>query len=382
MQKKLLHYLNNVSFIEWIATGIIFLLFFIRFYFYLLQLKLLKQIRQSDKVNFIVPVSVIIAAKNEAKNLKRFLPSILQQNYPEFEVIVVNDGSNDNTEEILSHFKTKYSNLKTTFIKGDPHFKHNKKLAISIGIKAAKYENFVFTDADCYVQSNQWLTQMARNFKENNLVLGFGGYEKENTLLNKLIRYDTLKIAILYFSKALSGKPYMGVGRNLAYTKSLYNQVKGFSSHYHVPTGDDDLFVREASSYAKTAIETDPKSFTMSVPPSSFKAWQQQKSRHLQSSQFYSFGQNVFLGLEGFSRSTFHLFAVAGIILFPKVFFLVLLFFLVDLVIKLILSKKLFRHFGSKDLIFFEFFFDILVPFLVFVRLIMNIFTRQNNIWT
>jgi len=348
----------------------------------LLQLKLLKQLRQSDKPNHIVPVSVIIAAKNEAQNLEKFLPGILEQDYPDFEVIVVDDGSTDETSLILENFKKKQTHLITTYIKPDKKFKHGKKLAITIGLKAAKNKNLVFTDADCHVQSNQWLKQMSRNFKGNTLVLGFGGYEKENTFLNRLVRYDTVEIAILYFSKALSGRPYMGVGRNLAYTKNLYDQVKGFSSHYHIPTGDDDLFVREASTYAKTTIETDPKSFTMSVPPQSFKAWQQQKSRHLRSSNFYSFGQNAFLGLESFSRGTFHLFAVTGIILFPKILLLTLIIVLIDLVIKLILSGKLFRHFGSKDLIFFEFFFDIIVPFLVFVRLIINIFTRQKKIWT
>ncbi len=370
---------GHISVIGWILLVIIGLLFFIRFFFYILQIKLIKFNSLQLKRDFTLPVSVIIAAKNEAQNLEKFLPEILEQDYPNFEVVVVDDGSTDDTTLILGNLKKKYTHLVTSYIKPDEKFQHGKKLAITIGIKAAKNKTLVFTDADCHVQSDQWLKQMSRNFKKNNLVLGFGGYKKENTFLNKLVRYDTIQIAILYFSRALSGKPYMGVGRNLAYTKELYDQVKGFSSHYHISTGDDDLFVREASAYAKTTIETDPKSFTMSVPPQSFKEWQQQKSRHLRSSHFYSFGQKAFLGLESFSRGTFHLFAATSIILFPEIWLAIVIIVLFDLVIKLILSVNLFRHFGSKDLIFFEIFFDFIATFLVSVRLIINIFTRQKN---
>ena len=378
----LIHFWEHISLFGWITTGVIGLIFLMRLYYYLLQIRLIKFNSLALKRDFQPPVSVIIAAKNEAENLQKFLPGILEQEFPEFEVIIVDDGSEDHTNEILESFKKQYPHLRTTYIKPDKYFKHGKKLAVTVGIKAAKYDYFVFTDADCGVSSKHWLKLMTRNFKENSLILGFGGYEKRSSFLNKLVRYDTIQIAILYFSKALAGKPYMGVGRNLAYTKSLYTKVKGFSSHYHIPTGDDDLFVNEAASYAKTGIETSIDSFTFSVPPESFKEWQRQKSRHLLGSKFYSPGQKLFLGIESFSRGLFHIISVIGIIFFPNILLPVVGLILLDLVGKYIISGNLFRHFGGKDLIFHGIFFDIIATFLIFVRLIMNIFTRQKRIWT
>ncbi len=366
----------------WIILGIIGLFFLTRLYYYLLQIKLIKFNSLSLKRDFQPPVSVIIAAKNEAKNLKLFLSGILEQDYPDFEVIVVDDGSSDHTEEILETFKNKYSHLRTTFIKPDKQFKHGKKLAVTIGIKAAKNEYLVFTDADCRAVSKHWLKMMSRNFQDHSLILGYGSYEKNNSLLNRLVRYDTVQIAILYFSKALTGKPYMGVGRNLAYTRSLYNKVKGFSSHYHVPTGDDDLFVNEASAYAATTIETNPEAFTVSVPPRSFREWSLQKSRHLLGSKYYSTPQKNFLGLESISRGLFHIVTILGVIFFPNILLPALALVFFDLLEKYTISGSLFRHFGEKDLIFFLIFFDFIATFLIFVRLIMNIFTRQKTIWT
>jgi len=365
-----------MSLTDWIIQGSILLLFFIRLYFYFLQIKLIKFNYQALKKSYTPPVSVIIAAKNEAENLQKFLRGILEQDYPSYEVIVVNDRSTDNTGYILDELKKRYKHLRTTYIKPG-YFKHGKKLALTIGIKAAKYKYLVFTDADCKVVSNQWLKLIARNFKKGSLILGYGGYRQQPSFLNKLIRYDAIYIAILYFSKALSGKPYMGVGRNLAYAKMLYDKVKGFSSHYHVSTGDDDLFVNESSSFATTVIETHPNSFTFSVPPHSFKSWQRQKGRHLLGSKYYSLKQKVFLALENFSRGIFYFLSITAIIFFPHILFPVIVILLFDLIIKYVVSGNLFRHFGGKDLIPFSILFDFISTFLIFVRLIINIFANR-----
>ncbi len=375
----MLLFLNNISLIEWIVFGVVFLFFIIRLYFYFLQLKFIKKFKHTDTQNYFVPVSVIIAAKNEAKNLEKFLPEILQQDYPEFEVVVVNDGSNDNTEEVLGKLKAKFLNLRTTFIKADPKFTHNKKLAISIGIKAAQFEHMVFTDADCCVTSDQWLKLMTRKFQRHEIILGYGGYLKKNSFINKLIRYDTVRIAILFLSKAASGKPYMGVGRNMAYTKTIYQKTKGFSSHYFISTGDDDLFINQASTSKNTTIEIDQNAFTYSVPPDNFREWMHQKSRHLSGSKYYSFGQKLFLGIESLSRSLFLLMIIASIIFFSNLLWLLLGLFLLDLIIYWFTNKPLLNHLKEKDLLAPGIIFDILVTFLIFIRLSLNIFTRQNK---
>jgi biofilm PGA synthesis N-glycosyltransferase PgaC len=169
------------------------------------------------------PVSIIICARNEADNLDNYLPLVLSQDYPEYEVIVVNDCSTDDTDGIVKKYMEQYPRLRTSIIKEDRKFAHGKKLAVTIGIKAAKYDRLLFTDGDCKPESNHWLSLMAGNFSEKtSIILGYGGYFPQPGFLNKYIRYDTLIIALQYFSFALCRIPYMGVGRNLAYKRSLF----------------------------------------------------------------------------------------------------------------------------------------------------------------
>ena len=193
-------------------------------------------------------------------------------------MIVVNDCSWDETDLVLLEMIKKYSNLKIVTIKEQEKYTHGKKFAITLGIKAASYEYLLFTDADCHAASSHWLTLMQRNFTERtDFVLGYGPYEKENGFLNKLIRFDTFFIAMNYLSASLSRNAYMGVGRNLAYKKSVFFRNKGFAKHNHILSGDDDLFVNENANATNTTIEIDPDSFTYSEPTKTFGQWITQK---------------------------------------------------------------------------------------------------------
>lgn len=254
------------------------------------------------------PVSVIICAKNEDENLTEFLPKVLQQDYPNYEVIVVNDCSFDNTENVIDEFTQIFPNLKKVTIKEDGYYKHGKKFAVLVGIKAAQYENMVFMDADCYPSSDQWLKEMARGFnKEREVVLGYGAYEKQDTFLNKLIRFDTFMIAVQYLSSALKGKAYMGVGRNLGYKKDLFYRNKGFSSHYHINSGDDDLFVNQVANETNVNACIQQTAFTYSKAKTNFKGWKLQKARHLTTSPFYSASTKAKIGFNYFSQYLFWL---------------------------------------------------------------------------
>ena len=176
-------------------------------------------------------VSVVICAKNEYSNLKKNLPQILNQDYPDFEVILVNDASDDYTHELLEDFERKYEKLKVITIKENLNFFSGKKFALSIGIKSAKNDLLLLTDADCYPNSPNWIRHMADPFSdpETEIVLGYGPYEKKPGILNAIIRFDTLMVAVQYFSFALKQKAFMGVGRNLAYRKSLFYKNGGFN---------------------------------------------------------------------------------------------------------------------------------------------------------
>ena len=163
------------------------------------------------------PVSVIVCARNESENLQRFLPSLFQQDYPQFEVVVVNDCSYDDSEEILEAFAEQYSNLKIVNLVEHEKYRHGKKFALTLGIKAAKYDLLLMTDADCEPLSDQWISSIQRNFtNETDIVLGYSPYFKKGGFLNSFIRFEAFVTALNYFSFAMVGKPYMGVGRNLA----------------------------------------------------------------------------------------------------------------------------------------------------------------------
>jgi len=254
-------------------------------------------------------VSIVICARNEYANLKKNLPLFLEQDYPLFEVVVVNDNSQDDSLELLEDMTREYSKLKIVNLNQELNFFHGKKFPLSLGIKSASHEILLLTDADCMPSSKYWIRNMAGKFgRGKEIVLGYGGYEKKAGLLNLLIRYETLWVAIQYLSYSLMGKTYMGVGRNMAYRKSLFYKNKGFSSHYTIASGDDDLFINSVATKKNVAIEIDHGSHTISVPEENIYDWIKQKRRHLTTWKYYrprfkrllgtwSISQMLFFGL-------------------------------------------------------------------------------------
>ncbi|MFN4764485.1 glycosyltransferase [Gillisia sp. Q332] len=248
------------------------------------------------KVDF--PVSVIICAKNEAENLQQFIPSILNQDYPNFEIILINDASTDNTLEVMENFAAEDRRVKLVNVLNNEAFWGKKKYALTLGIKKAKNNRLLFTDADCAPVSDQWITSMASGFEdEKTIVLGYGGYFKQkNSFLNLLIRFETLLTAVQYFSYSKWGMSYMGVGRNLAYSSEEFYNQNGFATHLHLRSGDDDLFVNQAGTSKNTAICFNRESITRSVPKSNYKNWFLQKRRHSSTASYYKFQHKVLLG--------------------------------------------------------------------------------------
>lgn len=254
-------------------------------------------LKNKEEINFNPPISVIICAKNEGENLTKFLPEILTQEYGNFEVIVVNDCSYDNTDDVLREFSKVFPNLKAITVKEDDYYKHGKKFALMIGIKGAKYDHLILTDADCKPSSSNWLKKMASGFAGGKeIVLGYGAYFAEKGLLNKLIRYDTFLIGIKYLSAAIRGKPYMGVGRNLGYKKDLFFNSKNFSKHYHLVSGDDDLFINQVANATNTSVIIDQDAITYSVPKRSWLNWKLQKARHLTTAPYYNSKTKLMMG--------------------------------------------------------------------------------------
>ena len=338
---------------SWDFFSVIFLifLFFVAIQlsyvvFIFLRLAFFKE--KKSVASTLMPISIIIAARNESDNLYDNLPFILTQDYPEFEVIIVNNQSVDDSAWLLKALCIQHKNLKVVEIAKNKHLLPGKKLPITLGVKAAKYEKMVFTDADCKPASNQWLRIMSETFTENKqIILGYAPYFRTKGIINRIIRYDTAFIGVSYLSFALAKIPYMGVGRNLAYSKKVFESVRGFKSHYSLPSGDDDLFIQEAAVNQNYTIQISPETFCYSKASETWKGWVRQKTRHYSTSSRYKVIKKALLGIYPISLLLVWLTFV--ILLFnTKWFAISLILFGSMLIVKWLIQGKCLRTLNEK----------------------------------
>lgn len=260
-------------------------------------------------------VSVVICARDEAQNLADNLPYVLQQQYPSTcEIVAVDDNSLDDSKYVLEHLSRIFKNLRSISLKQEARLIQGKKFPLSMGIKEAKYELLLLTDADCKPVSPDWILHMQDGFQKKGIeiVLGYSPYEKEKGILNKLIRYETFLTALQYFSYALAGIPYMGVGRNLAYKRELFLRNKGFTSHNQIMGGDDDLFINKVANKNNTTIVIHPDAFTYSKAKQTWSAWRNQKARHYSTSRYYQNKHLFLLGLHSLTHFLFYPLLIAS----------------------------------------------------------------------
>ncbi len=261
------------------------------------------------------PASVLICARNEAENIARHLPKVLEQEYPDFEVIVVDDDSSDGTLDVLHRLQEQYPHLRALHL--SPKATPGKKAAQEMAIRAARHEVLVFTDADCCPASCQWLQQMVATLESTvpgrrvEITLGYGPYASAPSWLNRWARFETLYTAMQYLSLASAGMPYMGVGRNLAWRKPLFARAGGFEAHSRLASGDDDLFINAVATAQNTEICLTPSAFVYSTAPLSWAAWIRQKRRHLSTGSFYRRKHQVVLAALAGSQALHLLLAVA-----------------------------------------------------------------------
>lgn len=260
-------------------------------------------------------VSIIIAARDEVMNLEKLIPTLQNQDYPEFEIVVINDRSNDSTYDYLLQFKN-HPVITPVNVDYLPDHVNSKKYALTLGIKAAKFDTLLFTDADCEPSSTHWIRDMASKYGENKrMVIGFSPYLKFKGLLNSLIRFETHLSGIQYLGSASNKRAYMGVGRNLSYQKSYFLSKKGFNGFLDVTGGDDDLFVNKNSNRSNTTVALTPESVTYSIPKKTWKEYNHQKIRHLSTGRLYKKRDKIFLGIFSFSHLASWVILVTALIL-------------------------------------------------------------------
>jgi glycosyltransferase involved in cell wall biosynthesis len=304
-------YLLYIILIIFIAAVVIQLLYLILF--------LITFLRKREEGNNVEPVSVVVCAHDEEENLKQLIPVLLAQEHTSFEVIIVNDRSNDGTYDYLLEETKKHAQLKMVNVQATPDHIDNKKFALTLGIRAAAHEIILLTDADCRPKSNRWITRMCQGFtSQTQFVLGFSPYAAKPGFLNLLIRFETLVTALQYLAFAWMKNPYMGVGRNLAYRKSFFLEKKGFNNFLHVTGGDDDLFVNKYATSKNVAVQFHAEAQMESVPKVTWSSFFNQKIRHLSIGKMYRFKHKFLLGIFMFTWVVTWLTCIPLMLLYPE----------------------------------------------------------------
>ncbi|WP_297335980.1 glycosyltransferase [Algoriphagus sp.] len=264
------------------------------------------------------PVTIVIAAKNEFKNLKTLIPKLFEQDYPKFDVMIINDQSTDRTKRLLEEMMAIYPKLRSVTIKYTPDHVTPKKYALTLGIKVAKNDVILLTDADCVPSSDQWIRKMTSPVREKGkrFAIGYSAYEPKPGFLNRWIQFETLMTALYYLSFGFWKAPFMGVGRNLCYRKSFFMEVKAFKGIWHLEGGDDDLFVNQHTTGKNTAMVLDPLANTISKPKENWKEYRIQKKRHLHIGKYYRSEDKRKIGFYTLSHALFWLGGIALLIYF------------------------------------------------------------------
>ena len=339
---------------SYFPLGILAILLLFQLYYILFVYSKLARYRvksHQDKEAY-PPVSLIICAHNEQENLKEYLPSILEQDYPDFEVIVVDDCSEDDSKWILKDFCAQYPHLRVVEIKEHVQLKHSKKFALTMGIKGAKHETLLMCDADCQPNSPNWIKEMAGAFQDHKeIVLGYSPYFKHKGFLNKLIRFETTHTAMSYLSYALKRNAYMGVGRNLAYKKALFFKGKGFNAHMHIKSGDDDLFINQNATKSNVDIAIHPDAHVYSAPKLTWKSYYKQKARHAGASVLYKGRHKRMLATQLITALLFYIALFVCVALFPSLWYISLSAYLLRLICQFLVFYPIYKKLAVLDIL-------------------------------
>ncbi len=363
--------------LELILLAVTFILFVIELLYYLITF--MRPYRKREMADKGVsdkqpPVSVIVYAKNESYNLKKYLPTLLAQYYPLYEVIVINDGSTDESDDVLKRLENEHNNLYHTFIPQESKYLSRRKLALTIGIKAAKHHYLLFIEANCQPLTKDWINSMMRNYTDKtDIVLGYCAYRQYKGFFHKLVSYDNLMTGLEYISSALKNNPFSGNGRNLSYRKELFFEHKGYSKTLSLHAGDDDLFINEASTKTNTKVVYSKNSITEMALIDRFKVWKEMKVSRAATQHHYKGGQLTFYRFEKLSSILFILTVIASIIIGifsnPIVSAITLLLYIILFITKAIVIKKSAGMLQQK-------FFTPYLPALEIVRPIISLYVH------
>lgn len=333
-----------------------------------------KKAKQPKSDDALEPVSIVLCARDAYEYLKDLVPALLRQDYPDYEIVIVNDCSDDETAEYLKDLERKEPKVKPVQMFQQLNFFNGKKFPLSMGIKSAKNDLLVFTDCKCMPVNDLWLRSVVDCYGKNTeVVIGYSPFVFKKGVLNRLIRFDAVQNALLYLSAALRGRPYMGIGKNLSYRKELFFRNKGFISHYTTSVGEDDLFISQVATKKNTEVLIDADNAIVAAPARSLKRWMRQRSSRYSTFRHYRFGARFTHGLFIWSHSLFYASFVALLCLKPAfalsvgtIFYVPVLafLFLLRYSSQLFIYHKASKRLGEKGLLGGLLFYDVVFAFL------------------
>lgn len=367
--------ISTVLFYVFVVMAVIQLCYLLTFTSFLFH-------KTSNKsLNKNLPISVIVYAKNEVYHLNKLIPILQQQEYETYELVLINDASNDETLEKMKEYEAKDPRIKVVNVKNNEAFWGNKKYALTLGIKSAKYEQLLFTDADSVPTSKQWIKEMSLLFSDSkSIILGYVKYEsKKYSFFNTLIRYEKLLSTLQYFSFAILKSPYMADGKNLAYKKSEFFKVNGFINHIKINSGHDNLFIKDASTSTNTTIVFDPKSHIICEGPKTLKKWSNQKQNHTKTTSQYKLKHKLLLSVFNSSKFLF-LLLIPLMLLFKSILYtsaIVLIYFTLNYLVIGYSAKKL----KETRLIYFLPFLELFLVLFQFAIFMTNSISKPKTHW-
>ena len=334
------------------------------------------RIKRNDELE---PVSIVVCARDAYEQLTELIPALLSQDYPQFEVVVVNDCSDDETEEYLKDLERREPRIKPVQLRQHLNFFNGKKFPLSMGIKSASYDLMVLTDFDCMPTSEQWLRSMVSCYDyDTEMVIGYSRLNDTGGLLNKLMRFETLQNGVIYLSSALAGKPYTGVGKNLSYRQRLFFRNKGFTSHYGVNAGEDDIFISQVATKKNTKVQIDDENTITSTPAGGFSTWARERCNKYSTIPMHRLGIRLMSALHYWSQLLFYASFITLFFLspafsiktempyaayyFPILVFLFLLRYITQMIIYRGASKRLGERGLLPGLILWDLIFAVLTP--------------------
>ncbi|MFV0467405.1 MAG: glycosyltransferase [Dysgonomonas sp.] len=365
-----------LSYFEFTELELIFLLTFgilwliqVFFYFVYYRKPLVYRKKQMSREidihsSLVKPsVSVVIISKNESVSLEKNLPFVLSQDYPDFEVIVVNDGSTDESEEVLRRLEHTNPHLYHTFSPDS----RDRKLSMTIGIKATTKDVLLFTEASCKPLSDQWIEQMMEHLTDQTeVVLGYSYYEGDTSFYNRMANFDGLYFSLQYLSKAILKHPYTGTFRNLAFRRKLFFDHKGFSEVLNYDSCED-VFINKVMNKENVTVSLSQDSFT-SMVLDSYSLWKNIRVTYKRAENHFKGGRHNIFSVETLSRLLFYLVFVLllayGIVLENWAFVGVVgLLFAIRLLIQMIIINKAGKYFKTSTFYWSFILCDILQPF-------------------